>query len=149
MLYHPWYQQSSVLVFLLLSLTEDADPHPFRGVVHGGQQAVHVVSSITIITEQQLIIVICPATKNAFFTFHALPPVGKDVCRNLRSECETRGVCRSPTVRARYLNRSRVKTHQCLSLWSDDLVHSPISLISSPERYSKPFRSKSHRIDWA
>lgn len=63
-------------LFLQVPETEVAAPAPFRGLRHGRAQAVHVVTSIAVITEQQLVVILRGATQAAGLAFNALPAVG-------------------------------------------------------------------------
>lgn len=45
-------------LFLQVPQAEVAAPAPFRGLRHGRAQAVHVVTSVAVITEQQLVVIL-------------------------------------------------------------------------------------------
>lgn len=64
---------SSLLVETLH--TDGAAPRPLWRNLHGRYQAVHVVPSVTIITEQQLVIILAGATQGAGLALDALPGV--------------------------------------------------------------------------
>jgi len=56
--------------------TEVTTPAPFRGLRHGGAQAVHVVTPIAVVTKQQLVVVLRGAAQAARLALDALPAVG-------------------------------------------------------------------------
>ena len=43
--------------------------------LHGGHQTVHVVSSVTVVTEQQLVVILAGSTQGAGLALDALPGV--------------------------------------------------------------------------
>lgn len=67
--------------FLLFSLlveslhADGATPGSFWCNLHGRYQAVHVIPSVTIITEEQLVIILTGATQGAGLALDALPGI--------------------------------------------------------------------------
>ena len=55
--------------------TDGAAPGPLWRNLHGMYQSVHVVPSVTIITEQQLVIILAGAAHGAGLALDALPGV--------------------------------------------------------------------------
>ena len=55
--------------------TETAAPWSFRRFFDGRYKAIHMVSTITIVAEQKLVVVFTCATKCASFAFNALPGI--------------------------------------------------------------------------
>ena len=60
-----------------------------RGFSHGGAEAVHVVASVTVVTEQQLVVVLRGATQAAGFALDTLPAVGPDSRSHVHRELQT------------------------------------------------------------
>lgn len=69
-----------------------AAPAPLWRLRHGRAEAVHVVASVTIITKQQLVIILGGATQAAGLALDALPAVGPHCGRHVDCELQTRGV---------------------------------------------------------
>lgn len=66
--------------------TEVTTPAPFRGLRHGGTQAVHVVTPIAVVTKQQLVVVLRGAAQAAGLALDALPAVRAHGCRHIHRE---------------------------------------------------------------
>ena len=75
--------------FLLQQVqTQVAAPTSFRRLRHRRGETIHVVATIAVITEEQLVIVLGGATDVAAFAFDALPAVGLHCCHHHRGELE-------------------------------------------------------------
>lgn len=70
------------------SQTQVATPASFWRVCHGRAEAVHVVSSVTVITEQKLVVVLRCATNIAALALNALPAVSLHSCHHHGSELQ-------------------------------------------------------------
>lgn len=82
--------------------TQMTTPTSFRRFRHRRREAVHVVTSITVITEQQLVIIFWCSTHVTALAFNALPSIGFHSSHHHWSELQTRGVTRTATVWAGY-----------------------------------------------
>ena len=60
--------------------------------LHGWDQAVHVVASVAVVTEQQLVVILTGAAQGAGLALDALPGVLLDADQHVFSELETGGV---------------------------------------------------------
>ena len=72
--------------------TDLAAPGSFRSDFHGWDQAVHVVASVAVVTEQQLVVILTGAAQGAGLALDALPGVLLDADQHVFSELETGGV---------------------------------------------------------
>lgn len=88
--------------FLLQQVqTQVAAPAPLGGLRHGGCEAVHVVTTVTVVTEEQLVVVLGGAADVAALALDALPAVRLHGRHHHRGELQARGVSRSAAVGAR------------------------------------------------
>lgn len=72
-------------------------------------QAIHVIATIAVIAEQQLIVVVGCAANRTVFAFDALPAISFHGDDHVRCELQTRRMTRSATVRARYQIFGRIR----------------------------------------
>lgn len=73
-------------------------PTPFGGLKDWWIQAIHVIATVTVITEEQLVIVLRGATKAAGFALNALPLIGFNSLSHVCGELQAGRVSRAPTV---------------------------------------------------
>ena len=72
--------------------TDLTAPGALRSHLHGRDQAVHVVTSVTVVTEQQLVVILTGPTQGAGLALDALPGVLLDTDQHVLSELEAGGV---------------------------------------------------------
>jgi len=66
----------TIILFLVeLLYAQMATPTSFRWFLQRRIQAVHVVATVTIVAEQQLVVIVGGSTQSATFTFNALPAI--------------------------------------------------------------------------
>ena len=80
-------------LFLVESLHTDlAAPGALRSNLHRRHQTVHVVTSVAVVTEQQLVVVLAGATQCAGLALDALPGVLLHTDQHVLGELEAGGV---------------------------------------------------------
>ena len=72
--------------------TDLAAPGALRSNLHRRHQAVHVVTSVAVVTEQKLVVVLAGPAQGAGLALDALPGVLLDTDQHVLSELETGGV---------------------------------------------------------
>jgi len=79
-----------IILFLVESLhTDGTTPGPFWCHLHRRDQAVHVIAPVTIITEQQLVVILTGPTQGAGLALDALPGVLLDTNHHVVSKLQT------------------------------------------------------------
>ena len=72
--------------------TDLTAPGALRSHLHGRNQTVHVVASVAVVTEQQLVVILAGPAQGAGLALDALPGVLLDTDQHVLSELETGGV---------------------------------------------------------
>lgn len=81
------------LLFLVEGFHADgATPVTLGGLLHGRHKAVHVVTSVAIVAEQQLVVILGGPTQCAGLALDALPGVLLHTDLHVVSELEARGM---------------------------------------------------------
>jgi len=84
-----------VLIFLFpveTFYTDGAAPGSLWGDLHGRNQTVHVVASVAVVTEQQLVVILASPAQGAGLALDALPGVLLDADQHVLRELEAGGV---------------------------------------------------------
>ena len=68
--------------------------------LHGRNQTVHVVASVAVVTEQQLVVILASPAQGAGLALDALPGVLLDTDQHVLRELEAGGVARPPALGA-------------------------------------------------
>ena len=72
--------------------TDLAAPRSLRSDLHGWDQAVHVVASVAVVTEEQLVVVLAGAAERAGLALDALPGVLPHTEQHVLCELQAGGV---------------------------------------------------------
>ena len=85
-----FYNLTFGILFLVESLDADLTaPGSFRSDLHRRHQAVHVVSSVAVVTEKQLVIVLRGAAQGASLALDALPRILPHADQHVSRELQT------------------------------------------------------------
>lgn len=89
---------------------EFAAPGALRGRRESRRQAIHVVPSIAVITEQELIVIVGSPADAAVLTFDTLPPISFHRDHHVGRELEARRMATAAAIAARhqFLRNSRL-----------------------------------------
>ena len=72
--------------------TDLTAPGALRSHLHGRNQTVHVVASVAVVTEQQLVVILAGPAQGAGLALDALPGVLLDADQHVLRELEAGGV---------------------------------------------------------
>ena len=80
--------------------TDLTAPGALRSDLHRRHQAVHVVASVAVVTEQKLVVVLAGPAQGAGLALDALPGALPHADQHVLRELEAGGVARPPTLGA-------------------------------------------------